>query len=101
LLQLFIADSPFHPRIVNLEKVRLIGGWEHLLDSENRLTLCLGEEKKLIFDISEAGSGKLSAKVKHNNAFDEVPLEQTGPYKFKMNFKPKACGKCCDKAWNI
>ena len=32
-------------------------------------------------------------KVKHNNLFDEIPLEQAGPYKFKLAFKPKTCGK--------
>lgn len=42
---------------MNLEKVKVIGGWEHILDSDNRFTLCLGEEKKLTFDVSEAGPG--------------------------------------------
>ena len=79
---------------------------------------CIGEEKKLIFDISEAGTGlfvqidtidhnihylcfrlgKLMVKIKHNNnnnnnSFEELPLEQTGSYKYKMLFKPKFCGK--------
>ena len=51
------TDSPFHPHIVNLDKVRLIGGWENVLDNDNRLALCFGEERKLTFDISEAGPG--------------------------------------------
>lgn len=63
-----------------------------MLDSENRLNMCLGEEKKLTFDISEAGTGKLTVKVKHNNTSEDIPLEQTGPYKFKLTFKPKNCG---------
>ena len=54
--------------------------------------MCLGEEKKLTFDISEAGTGKLTVKVKHNNTSEDIPLEQTGPYKFKLTFKPKNCG---------
>ena len=71
----------------------MIGGWEHVLDSESRLPICLGEEKRLTFDISEAGPGKLNVKVKHNNSSEDVPLEQFGPYKFKFIFKPKVCGK--------
>ncbi|KAH9416793.1 hypothetical protein DERP_011908 [Dermatophagoides pteronyssinus] len=93
-----IPESPFHPHIVNIEKVRLIGGWENILDNHNRLMFCIGEEKKLIFDISEAGTGKLMVKIKHNNnnnnnSFEELPLEQTGSYKYKMLFKPKFCGE--------
>lgn len=62
--------SPFHPHIVNLEKVRLIGGWEHLLDTDNRVSLCLGEERKLTFDISEAGPGKRKLVIAANHAND-------------------------------
>lgn len=89
-----IPNSPFHPHIVNLEKVRLIGGWDHVLDSENRLTMCLGEERKFTFDISEAGPGKLTtfSKPKSSTLLEEIPLEQTGAYKFRLAFKPKACG---------
>lgn len=84
-----------------MEKVRLIGGWDHVLDSENRLTMCLGEERKFTFDISEAGPGKLTtfSKVKNSTLLEEIPLEQTGAYKFKLAFKPKACGKFDDKLY--
>lgn len=37
-------------------------------------------------------TGKLTASVKQNNLLEEIPLEQTGPYKFKLTFKPKTCG---------
>ncbi|KAH9526951.1 hypothetical protein DERF_001005 [Dermatophagoides farinae] len=93
-----IPESPFHPHIVNIEKVRLIGGWENILDGHNRLNFCIGEEKKLIFDISEAGTGKLNLKIKHQNNNSQnseelLPLEQIGSYKYKVIFKPKFCGE--------
>lgn len=52
--------SPFHPKVVNTKKVRVIGGWDSLLDSQNRMALITGEEKKLSFDCNEAGPGILS-----------------------------------------
>lgn len=66
-----------------------------MLDSENRLTMCLGEERRFTFDISEAGPGKLTtfSKVKNSTLLEEIPLEQAGAYKFRLAFKPKACGK--------
>ena len=42
-----ILGSPFHPRIINPRKVRVIGGWEALVDSKNKLILTVGEEKKI------------------------------------------------------
>ena len=57
--------------------------------------MCLGEERKFTFDISEAGPGKLTtfSKPKSSTLLEEIPLEQTGAYKFRLAFKPKACGK--------
>lgn len=49
--------SPFHPKVVNLQKVRVIGGWENLLDKDNRISLLINEEKKISFDVGEAGPG--------------------------------------------
>lgn len=87
-----IPESPFHPHIVNFDKVRLIGGWENAVDANNRINLCLGEEKRLTFDISEAGVGKLSAKLRHE-VEEDLHFEQNGAYKFKLTLKPKTCGE--------
>ncbi|KAK4318529.1 hypothetical protein Pmani_010470 [Petrolisthes manimaculis] len=54
-----VAGSPFHPKIVDPARVRLIGGWSSLQDAEGRLELIPREEKKLSFDVTEAGPGRL------------------------------------------
>ncbi|CAG2105929.1 unnamed protein product [Medioppia subpectinata] len=85
-----IPESPFHPRIVNLQKVRVIGGWDNVLDKDNQISLCVGEEKRISFDISEGGPGKLSAKLKNSNSsFEELAVEQTAGHKFRICFRPK------------
>ncbi len=53
-----VPGSPFHPKVVNARKVRVIGGWESLVDSKNRFVLAVGEEKKITFDTVEAGPGE-------------------------------------------
>lgn len=54
-----IHGSPFHPKIINPRKVRVIGGWEALIDSKEKLILAVGEEKKISFDTLDAGPGLL------------------------------------------
>ncbi|XP_046560616.1 filamin-C-like isoform X2 [Haliotis rubra] len=59
-----IHGSPFHPRIVDARKVRVIGGWQHYMDSQERIHLVVGEEKHIPFETAEAGPGKLTAEVR-------------------------------------
>lgn len=42
-----------------LERVRIVGGWQSILDSEDRMHLIINEEKKIRFDTSHAGPGFL------------------------------------------
>ena len=42
---------------MSLPQVRVIGGWESQQDREGRLELSVAEEKKLVFDVAEAGPG--------------------------------------------
>lgn len=73
-----ISGSPFHPRVVEPKKVRLIGGWESLQDNEGRLQLVVNEAKTLVFDISEAGPGKLRADVRDSsNAAVDCCVDQS------------------------
>ena len=44
--------------MVDSRKVKIIGGWQHFMDSSERISLTVGERKQLPFDISEAGPGK-------------------------------------------
>lgn len=53
-----IPGSPFISYVVNPEKVRIIGGWQSILDFRNVLNLKLFEEKVINFDTTEAGPGK-------------------------------------------
>jgi filamin len=53
-----IPGSPFASYVVNPERVRVVGGWQSVLDSNNILYLKLEEEKTISFDASEAGPGK-------------------------------------------
>ncbi|XP_048246440.1 filamin-B-like isoform X6 [Haliotis rufescens] len=59
-----VEGSPFHPRIVDARKVRVIGGWQHYMDSNERIHLVVGEEKHIPFETAEAGPGKLTAEVR-------------------------------------
>ncbi|XP_054168385.1 filamin-C-like [Oppia nitens] len=89
-----IPESPFHPRIVNLQKIRIIGGWDNVLDSNNQINICVAEERKISFDISEGGPAKLTAKVKNPDlTFDEIPVEQTAGHKYRLCFRPKVEGE--------
>jgi hypothetical protein len=44
---------------VYLERVRIVGGWQSILDAEDRMHLIINEEKKIRFDTSHAGPGKI------------------------------------------
>lgn len=55
----YVLGSPFHPKIVDPRKVRVIGGWESFTDSEGRLELALHNTKKISLDVAEAGPGKV------------------------------------------
>lgn len=52
------SGSPFHPKIVDPRKVRVIGGWESFTDSEGRLELSVHNTKKISLDVGDAGPGK-------------------------------------------
>ena len=73
-----IANSPFQAAVTNpgracfslsrmnngdavrSDRVRIVGGWQSILDAEDRMHLVLNEEKKIRFDTSQAGPGDAS-----------------------------------------
>ncbi|WAR28213.1 FLNC-like protein [Mya arenaria] len=63
-LRVAVSGSPYHPKVVDVRKVRIIGGWQHFMDSNERVNLVVGERKQLPFEIAEAGPGVLRAEVK-------------------------------------
>ncbi|GAB6018892.1 hypothetical protein CHUAL_000550 [Chamberlinius hualienensis] len=83
-----VPGSPFHPKVVNTKKVRIIGGWDSLLDGQNRMALVSGEEMNLSFDVSEAGTGKLTAEVRGPKGLLHSSVKQTGNSRYKLSFIP-------------
>ena len=52
------TGSPFHPTVVNAERVDLVGGWESVLDGRSKsLRLQLNEPVSLEFNTRHAGPG--------------------------------------------
>ncbi|CAF0909290.1 unnamed protein product [Brachionus calyciflorus] len=58
-----LPGTPFVSYVVNPEKVKIIGGWQSILDYNNFLNLRLFEEKTINFDCSEAGPGSLTCSI--------------------------------------
>lgn len=120
-----IPGSPFHPRITNPRKVRVIGGWESLVDSKNKLMLTIGEEKKISFDTLDAGPGRrlfiilincihflnirfccyfqgvLLAEIKGPSGAVETNVETPMPHRTRVSFTPLEVGEYAIKfTWN-
>ncbi|GAB1611177.1 hypothetical protein Ahia01_001404800 [Argonauta hians] len=91
-----IQGCPFHPKIYDIQKVRVVGGWQTYMDANNRIPLVINEKKKITFDVSEAGPGKLSAVVTdpHQNNVP-VHLESSSPGIVALSFTPKVDGNYC------
>jgi filamin len=68
-----IPGSPFVSYVVNPDRIRVVGGWQSVLDSNNILNLKLEEEKMISFDTSEAGPGTLNAVIISPNG-NKLPL---------------------------
>ncbi|KAL8594779.1 hypothetical protein ACOMHN_047497 [Nucella lapillus] len=66
-----VSGSPYHPKVVCGRKVAVVGGWQHYMDNRERVHLVVGQEKRLPFDVSQAGPGKMTAEVKGPSG--EVP----------------------------
>ncbi|GBN87324.1 Filamin-A [Araneus ventricosus] len=89
-----IPGSPYHPRVVNTSKMRVIGGLENLLDEQNHIQLTVGQEKRIPFDVSEAGPGKPKAEIRPPSG-KTLPtrFDQTGNHRYHLHFTPKERGE--------
>ncbi|XP_076311299.1 filamin-B-like isoform X3 [Tachypleus tridentatus] len=83
-----VTGSPFHPRVVNPRKVRVIGGWENLVDDENHIVLNCGEQKKITFDTSDAGPGKLKAEIMGPNGQIDIQVDHIAGSRYRLSFTP-------------
>ncbi|ESO98830.1 hypothetical protein LOTGIDRAFT_231196 [Lottia gigantea] len=88
-----IHGSPFHPKIVDARKVQVVGGWQHYMDPQERVQLHVGEEKKLPFDTSEAGPGRLTAEVKGPSSHVHAVVDDHEPGRSVVRFTPREEGK--------
>ncbi|KAK8743524.1 hypothetical protein OTU49_001121 [Cherax quadricarinatus] len=93
-----VAGSPFHPKIVDPARVRLIGGWSSLQDADGRLELTPREEKRLAFDVSEAGPGRLKGEVMHEGRQVEIGMDQNGS-RARLLFTPPGEGSYELRLW--
>ncbi|KAE8736626.1 hypothetical protein FOCC_FOCC017919 [Frankliniella occidentalis] len=74
-----VSGSPFHPRVVDPRKVRVIGGWEAHCDSRGRLELAAHVTKKINLDLADAGPGQLTGEcVGPNGQTVPVAVESAG-----------------------
>ncbi|XP_013775194.1 LOW QUALITY PROTEIN: filamin-A-like [Limulus polyphemus] len=88
-----LPGSPYHPRVVNPNKVRAIGGWENLLDEDGRISLVAGEEKKISFDTSDAGPGKIQVEFRGSEGMIEIQVEQINNHRYRLCFTPPNAGE--------
>ncbi|CAM4955218.1 unnamed protein product [Rotaria socialis] len=68
-----ILNSPFTANVTNPERVLIVGGWQSILDSQNRMHVISNEEKKIHFDTSHAGPGILKADIRGEDR-TSIPL---------------------------
>ena len=94
-----VAGSPFHPKIIDPSRVRLIGGWSDLQNDEGQLLLTPRQDCRLAFDISEAGPGRMrvfllsdgtdekeiDCNVEHSGNRARVSLVPPSPGSYKVN----------------
>ncbi|KAK3094337.1 hypothetical protein FSP39_000435 [Pinctada imbricata] len=71
-----IPGSPYHPKVLDARKIKISGGWGQYMDASERVALVVGEEKKLIFDVSQAGPGSLRSEVVGPNSNIPVAVEE-------------------------
>ncbi|GFR83464.1 filamin-A [Elysia marginata] len=87
-----IPGSPFHPQVVDARKVKVVGGWQHYMDGNERIHLVVGEEKRIPFDTSEAGPGQLRAEVKSPSSFLPVQVDDEHKGRSTVVFTPREEG---------
>ncbi|XP_050389012.1 filamin-B isoform X3 [Patella vulgata] len=87
-----IHGSPFHPKIVDARKVRVVGGWQHYMDPQERVQLTVGEEKRIPFDTSDAGPGQLTTEVKGPSGHVHATIDDAAIGRSVVCFTPREEG---------
>ncbi|XP_076435460.1 filamin-B-like isoform X2 [Babylonia areolata] len=87
-----LPGSPFHPKVVCARKVQVVGGWQHYMDSKERIHLVVNEEKNIPFEVAEAGPGKLTAEVKGPSGLIPVTVDDSTVGRSTVVFTPREEG---------
>ncbi|XP_035712922.1 filamin-A isoform X3 [Folsomia candida] len=95
-----IPGSPFHPRVVDNSKLRIIGGWDAHCSADEMgkvIQLIVGEERKIAFNTADSGPGTLEAKVELTsdpavNLEDFCRVETNAGSRSKMILTPRKAG---------
>jgi filamin len=88
-----IPGSPYHPSVINPEKLVVLGGWLSLYGNSDKINLNLCEPKVLEFDSCQAGPGQLTVKVSGPDGVDVVTnVVQHDVNRFSASFTPKIPG---------
>ncbi|XP_063231927.1 LOW QUALITY PROTEIN: filamin-C [Bacillus rossius redtenbacheri] len=89
-----VPGSPFHPKVVDARRVRVIGGWESFMDAEGRLELSVHNTKKISMDTSEAGPGQLTAECRGpQGGAVPVAVEPTAQGRVRLLLTPREAGE--------
>ena len=93
------TGSPFHPRVVDGTKLRVIGGWDAHVNEDNIIQLALGEERKIAFNTVDAGPGVMEARMDYADATQVIPnsedscrVETAAGSRSKLILNPKRAG---------
>ncbi|XP_070173160.1 filamin-A-like isoform X2 [Littorina saxatilis] len=87
-----LPGSPYHPKVVCARKVQVVGGWQHYMDSKERVHLVVNEEKQIPFDNSDAGPGKMTAEVKGPSGLIPVTVDDSVVGRSTVIFTPREEG---------
>ncbi|KAK2172345.1 hypothetical protein NP493_968g02016 [Ridgeia piscesae] len=93
-----IEGSPFHPRVMNLNMVIPVGGWEQLLSAQGKISLTANQTRRIDFDTSRAGDGQMTAEVRGPGGNVPVSMEGFGG-QHSVIFTPQAEGDYYLTVW--
>jgi len=96
-----LDGSPFQAKVVDPRKVYVIGGWESVLDANNRMRLKINETKVIEFDTRNAGPGQLSVEVRGPDGNIPVDVVLKERDRYVVSFVPRVEGEYVLKVmWN-
>lgn len=94
-----VPGSPWSPKIIDPNKIEVVGGWESHIDYDQKITLIYGEKKTIEFVTST--DGELVGEVRGPSGNLLVETEDIGNNHYTINFTPDTAGEYYISAsWN-